>query len=56
MNKLLAFVALIVVAGCASEPSVQSGPNAETTFDGLVRIDTASCPFVATFVNNTNRR
>ena len=41
MNKLVAIVALIVVAGCASEPSVQSGPNAETTFDGLVRIDNA---------------
>ena len=41
MNKLLILGAMIVVAACASEPSIQTGPNAETTFDGLVRIDNA---------------
>ncbi len=42
MNKLLACVTpvFLIVAGCASqEPTIQTGPNAETTFDGLVRID-----------------
>jgi hypothetical protein len=41
MKKLIAIVATVVVAGCATEPSIQAGPNAETTFDGLVRIDNA---------------
>jgi len=41
MNKLVAIAAVIFIAGCATEPSIQSGPNAETTFDGLVRIDNA---------------
>jgi len=40
-------VALLVVAGltgaCASSPpSIQTGPDAETTFDGLVRVDNTS--------------
>lgn len=41
MNKLAALAALLFIAGCAAEPSIQAGPNAETTFDGLVRIDNA---------------
>ena len=41
MNKLAVFAAVALVAGCAAEPSIQEGPNAETTFDGLVRIDNA---------------
>jgi hypothetical protein len=44
MNKLLACLTpvFLVVAGCATpEPTIQTGPNAETTFDGLVRIDNA---------------
>lgn len=44
MNRLLACVTpvILIVAGCASqEPTIQTGPNAETTFDGLVRIDNA---------------
>ena len=44
MNKLVACLTpvFLVVAGCASqEPTVQTGPEAETTFDGLVRIDNA---------------
>ena len=42
MNKLIACFTLVicVIAGCASpQPTIQTGPNAETTFDGLVRID-----------------
>ena len=40
MKKLVAIAAAVIVAGCASpEPTIQTGPNAETTFDGLVRID-----------------
>jgi len=41
MKTLLALAAVVVVAGCAGEPTMQTGPNAETTFDGLVRIDNA---------------
>ena len=44
MNKLLACLVptFLIVAGCASpKPAIQTGPNAETTFDGLVRIDNA---------------
>jgi hypothetical protein len=38
--KKLSIVALIaVLAGCAQAPSIQQGPDAEVTFDGLVRID-----------------
>ena len=40
MNKLVAIAAAVLITGCASqEPAVQTGPTAETTFDGLVRID-----------------
>lgn len=41
MRTIIALAAFFVVAGCASEPTIQTGPNAETTFDGLVRIDNA---------------
>jgi hypothetical protein len=40
MKRLTAIVATVLVAGCATQdPSIQTGPDAETTFDGLVRID-----------------
>lgn len=39
MKKLIATVTAILIAGCATEPSIQTGPDAETTFDGLVRIN-----------------
>jgi hypothetical protein len=40
MNRLVAMAAAVVVAGCAAqEPAIQTGPDAETTFDGLVRIE-----------------
>jgi len=41
MKKLMAIATAVLVAGCASEPTIQSGPDAETSFDGLVRIDNA---------------
>jgi hypothetical protein len=40
MKRLTAIVATVLMAGCASQdPAIQTGPDAETTFDGLVRID-----------------
>ncbi|MGI9224264.1 MAG: DUF3313 family protein [Woeseiaceae bacterium] len=39
MKKIIAIAAAALAVGCASEPTIQSGPDAETTFDGLVRID-----------------
>lgn len=41
MKRIFAFAAFVLLVGCASEPSIQTGPDAETTFDGLVRIDNA---------------
>lgn len=49
MKRVVALAAVLVVAGCATEPSIQSGPNTETTFDGLVRIDHAR--FAAAWVD-----
>jgi hypothetical protein len=39
MKKISIFALLALVAGCAQTPSLQQGPDAELTFDGLVRID-----------------
>jgi hypothetical protein len=40
MNKLSIFALAVLMAGCAAqEPSFQQGPDAEKSFDGLVRID-----------------
>lgn len=47
MNSKLAIIAIkvstIAVAGCettpAREPTIQAGPNAEVTVDGLHRVD-----------------
>jgi hypothetical protein len=41
MKRLVAFAAVLILVGCSSEPTIQTGPGAETTFDGLVRIDNA---------------
>ena len=42
MRILLALGLILLLAGCAQQaPSMQQGPDAETTFDGLVRIDNA---------------
>lgn len=39
MKKLLILASVALVVGCAQAPSLQQGPDAELTFDGLVRID-----------------
>jgi len=40
MKKLSILALAVLMAGCAAqEPSFQQGPEAEVTFDGLVRID-----------------
>jgi hypothetical protein len=41
MKKILSITLALFLAGCAQTPSVQQGPDAEVTFDGLVRIDHA---------------
>jgi len=44
MNKLtITAAAAVILAGCASsEPTVQTGPDAEVTFDGLHRVDNSA--------------
>ena len=39
---MLAAMALFLGACASSEPSIQQGPDAETSFDGLVRIDNSA--------------
>ena len=40
MKKLTIIALAVLIAGCATkEPVLQQGPEAEVTFDGLVRID-----------------
>ncbi len=39
---MLAAMASVLVACAGSEPSIQQGPDAETSFDGLVRIDNSA--------------
>ena len=39
MKKVIVIAAAALVAGCAQQPTIQTGPNAEVSFDGLVRID-----------------
>lgn len=34
--------AALAITGCASEPTIQTGPEAEVTFDGLHRIDNSA--------------
>jgi len=49
MKKIIAIAAAALVVGCAAQPKIQTGPDAETTFDGLVRIDNAR--FAAAWVD-----
>ncbi len=46
MHKVFSAGILVVVAGCASTPppTLQTGPEAEVTVDGLVRVDNAVVP------------
>ena len=40
MKKILLAIAVVVITGCSSAPpTIQQGPNAEITFDGLHAID-----------------
>jgi len=41
MKLLLSITIILLVVGCAQIPSIQQGPDAEKTYDGLVRIDHA---------------
>lgn len=42
MKNTFLVVAVLIVSGCASEPTMQEGPDAEVTYDGLNRIDNAA--------------
>ena len=39
MKKLLSIALALLLVACAKAPTIQQGPDAEVTFDGLVRID-----------------
>ena len=39
MKIMYLTAAALLLSACASEPTIQQGPDAETSFDGLVRID-----------------
>lgn len=42
MKKMAGLALIALIAGCAqTAPTVQQGPDAEVTFDGLVRVDNA---------------
>jgi hypothetical protein len=42
MNKIVLTIAVILIAGCSSAPpTIQEGPDAEMTFDGLYAVDNA---------------
>ena len=42
MKRITSLVLIAMIAGCTqTAPTVQQGPDAEVTFDGLVRIDNA---------------
>lgn len=42
MQRTVTLTAIVLFAGCAGEPTLQEGPDAELTFDGLARIDNAA--------------
>jgi hypothetical protein len=42
MKTLLSTVLVLLMVGCVPAPSIQQGPDAEVTFDGLVRIDNSA--------------
>ena len=39
MKNAILVAAVTLLVACAGEPTIQSGPDAETSFDGLVKID-----------------
>jgi len=42
MKTILSIVLALLVVACAKAPTIQQGPDAEVTFDGLVRIDNSA--------------
>ena len=42
MYRTIFIASALLLGACASEPAMQTGPDAETTYDGLVRIDNAA--------------
>lgn len=42
MKNFGILAAVVLITGCASEPTVQQGPEAEVTYDGLHRVDHAA--------------
>jgi len=42
MKRLLSTALVLSLVACASEPTIQTGPDAEVTYDGLVRIDNSA--------------
>ena len=42
MKKYLTVIGVALIAGCATEPALQTGPDAEMTYDGLARIDNSA--------------
>ncbi len=42
MKRLLSTALVLSLVACASEPTIQTGSDAEVTFDGLVRIDNSA--------------
>ncbi len=38
-SLMLVFLSLLIVACTSAPPALQTGPGAERTFDGLVRVD-----------------
>ena len=42
MKTLLSTTLVLLLTGCAPAPTIQQGPDAEITFDGLVRIDNSA--------------
>lgn len=39
LKTLFTVAAIVLLVGCTQTPTIQQGPDAERTFDGLVRID-----------------
>lgn len=42
MKNLVFIVIAVVLTGCAGEPTIQTGPDAEVSFDGLHRVDNSA--------------
>lgn len=42
MKYAIFIAAILLLTGCAGEPTIQQGPGAEVTFDGLNRIDNSA--------------